>query len=44
MLLTVSLADVTVIYASIREKHANNKKISDFEWEDTESQDSEDAF
>jgi len=29
---------------SIREKHANIEKISDFEWEDMENQDPEDVF
>ncbi len=29
---------------SIREKHANIEKISDYEWEDMKKQDSEDVF
>ncbi|HXX95587.1 MAG TPA: hypothetical protein VEL11_00520 [Candidatus Bathyarchaeia archaeon] len=34
----------SLLVQSIRENHANTEKISDFEWEDIEHQDSGDVF
>jgi bifunctional DNA-binding transcriptional regulator/antitoxin component of YhaV-PrlF toxin-antitoxin module len=36
--------DISSLVRSIRKKHANIEKISDFEWEDMENQDSGDVL